>query len=260
MNDRDHSSTSGEPGREDHPRTSSGDHHRSTLDHDQPLSAVAGVLTAQVARDLSRPLRRLRELLAMTLDSVERHISRAQGPDPYPWKELQVLRQELADAYLLSRETARIAGELAEVACPDDGAGALRPVDVNRQVEAALALLHHRLQGNELFVDLGSVPPVRAHAGSLALVVAKLLLCCADSAAAAPGSAVSVRTRYAHEDGEDVVIISIADNGAGIPDAAESARNALEPVMSRLGGSFDGVSEPGRGCAFECRFPRPARP
>lgn len=227
------------------------------LDHDQPLNAVAGVLASKAVRELARPLRHLRENLAVILDAVERHVSHSEGPDPYPWKALQSLRQDLAEAYLLSRDTARIADELSEVMGPGATASEVQPVDVNRHVEAALALVRSRFRDHtELFIDLGSVPPVRAVPSELSLIVAKLLLCVADSAAGVAGSAVSVQTRYFDDDDEPpAVMIAVADNGVGTPAAAASARASIEPIMARLGGSFDGVSEPGQGSAFECWFP-----
>ena len=225
------------------------------LDHDQPLNAVAGVLASKAVYELARPLRHLRENLAVILEAVERHVSLSEGPDPYPWKALQSLRQDLADAYLLSRETARIADELGEVMGVGNAATEARFVDVNRHVEAALALVRSRFQEDtELFVDLGSVPPIRAVPAEMSLIVAKLLLCSADSAAALPGSAVSVQTRH-FDDESPAVMISVADNGAGNPAAARSAHASVAPIMERLGGSYDGVSEPGQGSAFECWFP-----
>lgn len=223
------------------------------FDHDHPLQAVAGVLASNVTKDLSRPLRQLRESLALMVETIERHIAEAGGPEPFPWKSLQELRQELADAYLLSRETARVASELTEAVSM--ATGATEAVDVNRLIEAVLELVRHRLRSDtEVFLDLGSIPPVRAIAGELMLVIAKMLLCCADSAADLEGSAVSVQTCLEHEDGRDMVLISISDNGSGLPSAADSARLALEPVLTRLSGSFEVVSVPGKGSVYECRL------
>jgi signal transduction histidine kinase len=226
--------------------------HDPTFDHDAPLQAVAGVLASSVVGQLSRPLRQLRESLAVMMEEVERHIGEAEGPAPYPWKSLVVLRQELADAYLLSRETARIASELGE-AVQD---GEVEAVDLDHLVEAALELVRHRFgHDTEIFVDLGSLPPVRAAAGQLLLCIAKLLLCCADSAVLIEGSAVSIMTRHEHDHERDEVVLSVTDNGKGLPEAADSARRVVEPVIRGLGGSFEAVSEPDKGSFFECRLP-----
>lgn len=222
--------------------------------HDESLRAVASSLASGVAGELSRPLRELRENLAIMVETIDRYVAEAPGPTPYPWKALQALRQELADAYLLSREIARLAGDLHEgVAGPE---GERKLVDVNRRVEAALNLARHRLSSHtEVFVDLGSLPRVRAMPGALVLATAKLILCCADSAAAREGSAVSIKTHREGDRAADWVVISVADNGAGVPAAARAAEQAVAPVMRALGGSFAGVSEPGQGSAFELRIP-----
>lgn len=223
-------------------------------DGDHPLQLVANVLAGGVAGEISRPLRALRQSLAVIVERLDRYVVEAPGPAPYPWKSLQSLRQELADVYLLSRELARLASDLHESMTGAEGE--LQPVDVNKQVEAALNLARHRLgEHTEVFVDLGSLPPVCAVAGELALAVAALILCCAESCAAREGSAVSVKTyRERAEEGESVVI-SVADNGAGIAGMAASAEHAVGPTMARLGGSFEGVSEPEQGSVFELRIP-----
>ena len=219
---------------------------------EHPLQTVAGALASSVAGQLARPMRELRENLAVVVESLDRYIGEAEGPNPYPWKDLQALRQEIADAYLLSRSTARLASELYEALNVE--AAVVEAIDANRQVEAALELVRHRIdQNTELFVDLGSIPPIRAVAGELTLAVAKMLLACADSARILEGSAISVKTRFEPDDSE--VVIYVADNGCGIPSAAESATRAIEPVMQRLGGRFHGVSEPGQGSVYECLLP-----
>ncbi len=230
------------------------DSDHKPFDHDDPLKAVVGVLASGATGELSRPLLHLRENLAVMIETIEKHISHSGGPMPYPWHALQALRQELADSYLLARETTHIVSELSDAVGP--GSAVPTAVDINRQVETALHLVRSRFRDDtEIFVDLGSLPPVRAIAGEFLLAIAKLLLCCADSAAAAEGSAVSVKTRCEHEDELDTIAIYIVDNGRGHPDAAASARRVVEPVMQRVGGSFAGVSEPEQGSAYECRIP-----
>lgn len=229
------------------------------LDHDQPLNAVAGVLTGKVIRDLTRPLQQLRDDMASMLEAIERHFGAADGPDPYPWNALQSLRQELAEAYLQSRETARLITELTAVlgAAGTDDKPAL--IEVNPQVEAAIALVRSRFaEHTELFIDLGSTPPIRAVPGQLALLIAKLLMCCADSAAALQGSAVSVHTRYYRKSGHGSVVMTIADNGRGLPGAVESVKRTALPLVASWGAGFEGVCRLEQGSAFECTFPVPA--
>ncbi len=231
------------------------------------LRAVAGVLAGGLAERLARPLQELREQLAAMVDTIDGYVAEAPGPTPYPWKSLQALRQELANAYLLGKEIARFANDLQEGVAEGETWGA---VDVNRRVETALNLARHHLrQGTEMFVDLGSIPPVRAPAGELVLTVAELILCCAQSAEAREGSALSVRTYLesgpgtAPDGAPDVapdalgawIVIAVSDNGVGMPEAAREAETVVGPVMARLGGRFDALAVPGRGSVFECRLP-----
>lgn len=221
---------------------------------DIELQAVAGVLSSGVARELARPLRELRENLAVMVETLDRYASQARGPTPYPWKALQTLRQELADSYLLSRQIARLASDLADGVSTRDAI--VGPVDVNRQVEAALTLARHRITSStEVFVDLGSVPTVEASQGPVLLGIARMLMACAQSAGAADGSAISVRTRRDTHSGTDSVVVYVADNGRGHPDAAAAVHALLSPLAARFGGVFEGTSEDGTGSVYELSFP-----
>jgi C4-dicarboxylate-specific signal transduction histidine kinase len=222
--------------------------------HQEPLQAVAGALASGVAGQLSQPLRELRENLAVMVETLDRYVADAPGPTPYPWKALHALRQELAHAYLLSREVARLAGDLHEGV--SGAGGAAQVTDVNRCVESALNLARHRVSGHtEVFVDLGSLPPVHAVPGELVLAIAKLVLCCADSAAMREGSALSIKTSCSRGGETEIVVISIVDNGSGLPAAARAAEQVVAPVIRRLRGTFEGISKPGQGSAFECHLP-----
>ncbi|WP_428267470.1 hypothetical protein [Haliangium sp.] len=221
--------------------------------HMEALRAVANVLASGVTGELARPLRELRENLAVMVETIDGYVAEAPGPTPYPWKSLQSLRQELADAYLLSREIARLVSDLHEGVAGIEVEA--HPVDVNKQVEAALHLARHRLSSHtEVFVDLGSLPRVRAIPGELVLAVAQLILCCARSAAGRTSSALSIKTQL---DPDGDIVISVADNGVGAPEGLAEAGEVVAPVMARLGGRFEGVSTPDQGSMFECRLPAP---
>lgn len=223
-------------------------------DPEEPLRAVASALASGVAGQLSQPLRELRENLAIMVETLDRYVADAPGPTPYPWKSLHVLRQELAHAYLLSREVARLACDLHDGV--SGAGGEAQGTDVNQCVESALNLARHRVSSHtEVFVDLGSLPRVHAVPGELVLAIAKLILCCAESAAMREGSAVSIKTSCSRAGGTETVVISVADNGAGLPAAVKAAEQVVMPVARRARGTFDGVSQPGRGSAFECRIP-----
>jgi signal transduction histidine kinase len=220
------------------------------------FAMVTGLLATGVAHELAQPLRELREGLAVMIETIDRHVANARGPSPLPWKTLQGLRQELADAYLQARTVARLASDLAEGVGELGGAPAW--IEVNQHVEAALNLARHRVAARtEIFVDLGSVPEVFAVGGELMLGIARLLLVCASSASGVDGSALSVRTRHERYGAgtPDQVVIYVADNGAGAPVEGAAAHVLLVPLARALGGSFVGASEPGQGSVFELRIP-----
>jgi len=220
----------------------------------QRLRAAAGELAAGVAAQLVRPLRELREDLAVLVELMDQHTAESRGPRGMTWKEIEALRQQLVRAYLHSRDTARLASELAE-ALGDGGAG-VETVDLNKLVEAAVHLGKHRVTGDtEVFVDLGSLPPIRAVAAELTLFVASMVMAAAESTTGVEHSAISIKTRREHDRGLDHLVVLISDNGRGTPAAVERLRELAEDVAAPLGGSFAGTSQGGVGAALELRLP-----
>jgi len=210
---------------------------------------AAGDLARGVCRQMVRPLRELREELAVMVENLDRHVGEAKGPRGLTWKEVDALRQTLAECYLRCRDTARLASELAQAVDRDP---TVSPVDLNKLVEAALNLARHRIrEETEVFVDLGSLPMVRAAAPELMLALARVLCLAADSARQVEGAAISIRTR---RDG-DWVNVNIADNGGGRPDDLDEVGSIVADALIAGGGQYDGTSEPGAGSAFELRFP-----
>src|SRR5688572_748798 len=74
--------------------------------------AAAGDVAVDVAAELAVPLADLRDRLAMLADRIDRHVAYQTGPEPYPWKQLQALRQDLAGAYLETTSMSRLASDL----------------------------------------------------------------------------------------------------------------------------------------------------
>lgn len=217
---------------------------------------AAGAVAVDVAAELAAPLADLRDRLAMLVDRIDRHVAHSTGPEPYAWKSLQALRQDLAAGYLQLTQLAELAGDLAG-AVGALGAPEVEIDDVERQVEAAVHLAKHRIgPTTELLVDLGWVPRVRAPVGELVLAVARMIAVCARSAAGAERTSLSVRCH--EEDG--TIVIAAADNGAGAPQHAAALVATLAPFAQRLGGTFEGTSETGQGSAFELRLPALTHP
>jgi signal transduction histidine kinase len=211
---------------------------------------VAGDIAVEVARQMTEPLRGLRDRLGLIVDHIERHVATSTGPTPYPWRSLQTLRQDLAAAYLEATQLARRTDELDHVlgsALHDD---APRWFDLAEAVDLGLRLANHHLtSGIELLVNLGNVAAARGTPGTLALVVAQLVAVCARSAREVAGSSLSVRVWT--EDAWGVV--TIADNGGGDARAFEVGDIARE-IVAPWGATIDAASDEGRGCAFELRL------
>jgi signal transduction histidine kinase len=207
---------------------------------------IAGDVAVDVARQLAEPVRSLRDRLGLVVDHLERHVATSTGPTPYPWRSLQALRQDLAAAYLEATALARRLDEL-DRALDDDPPGWF---DLAAAVELGLHIAgHHLTTGIELLIDLGNTPPARGTPGTVALLVAQLVMLSARSARDLPGSTLSVRVVRDAE----WALVTIADNGAGSTRAVhlgELARGVIAP----WGGTIDAASLPGAGCAFELRL------
>jgi hypothetical protein len=213
---------------------------------DDPRGAVAGRVAIEIARQLADPVRALRDRLGLVVDQLERHVATSTGPNPYPWRSVQALRQDLGGAYLEATALARRVHEL-ERALELDAIGWF---DVPAAVDLGLRLAsHHLADGLELLVDLGDAPPARGTPGTLALLVAHLAAACARSARARPGCALSVRVG---SDGPSASVL-IADNGAGSPHADALGALARE-LLAPWGATADAASAAGQGCAFELRL------
>jgi signal transduction histidine kinase len=207
---------------------------------------VGGGVAIEVAHQLAEPVRALRDRLGLVVDHLERHVANSTGPAPYPWRQLQTLRQDLAAAYLEATHLARRLDELDRALADDPP----HWFDLAASVDLGLRLAgHHLVAGIELLFDLGNVPEARGSPGTLSLLVARLVAACAGSARAIAGSSLTVRV--VGEDGEGVVLI--ADNGEGSERADELGEIARAIVMP-WGGSADAASARGQGCAFELRL------
>lgn len=210
------------------------------------MAETGSEVAVEIARELAEPVRALRDRLGLVVDHLERHVATSTGPTPYPWRQLQALRQDLAAAYLEATQLAHRLDELDRALADEEP----QWFDLAAAVDLGIRLASHHLRsGIELVFDLGNVAPVRGAPGKLALLVAQLVAACARSAREVAGSALSVRV--VAEDGAGVV--SIADNGGGTDRVAELGELA-RTIVTPWGGSADAASAPGQGCAFELRL------
>ena len=208
---------------------------------------LAGDVAAEVARRLADPLRALRDRLGLLIDQIERHVATSTGPTPYPWRSLQVLRQDLASTYLEATQLARRLDELDRALDDDPPAW----FDLSAAVDLGLRLASDHLSPDvELLVDLGShAPSARGTPGTLALVVAQLVAHSARSAREVPGSSLSVRVVA---DGAWSLVL-VADNGGG-SEPATALGELVRAIVTPWGASVDAASEAGQGSSFELRL------
>ena len=86
-----------------------------------PLARVAaGELAGGVCREMVRPLRELREDLAVLVELLDRHTGEAKGPRALSFNDVEELRQNLAECYLRCRQMTRLASELAQAETPGE--------------------------------------------------------------------------------------------------------------------------------------------
>ena len=223
-----------------------------TVELDAARAHLAGIVASDLAIDLAAPLRTVGDRLAIAVDVIDRHVATSTGPTPYPWKATVALRQELASSYLDATAAARRIDDLKGVLLTLDKPAAIEPV--NEAVEVGVHLAGHRVVDHvELIVDLRPIPHGHLERGGLALIVARAVMLCADSAAPVPGAALSVRTRLDPDD--DRIAISISDNGRGASGVLEAA-GLMATIVEDWGGSIDAAVDDNAGCAFEIRVKR----
>ena len=188
-------------------------------------------------------------------------------------EELQYIEEDCAA--LLDETTAgaeRIRGivcNLKTYAHPGDGVP--REVDVNQQLEQALALIQNQLRyRSEVHTDLGSLPPVLGHGGELGQAFINLLV----NASQAVDSDGQIRVSTRALKGDDAgVEIRISDNGAGMDE--EVQEHIFEPffttkevghgaglglsmvysIVQRHEGTIDVHSARGEGTVFTIELP-----
>ena len=207
---------------------------------------VAGDVAVDVTRQLTEPLRGLRDRLGLVVDHIERFVATSTGPTPYPWRSLQALKQDLSAAYLEATQLTRRIEELEQAAYDEPA----HWFDLATAVDLGVRLANHHLSaGIELLFDFRNVAPAHGTPGTLALVVAQLVAVSARSARAVAGSSLSVRVWTEDEWG----VVTIADNGGGDPRASELGDIARE-LLAPWNATIDAASDEGRGCAFELRL------
>jgi signal transduction histidine kinase len=169
--------------------------------------------------------------------------------------------------------TATIVRSIKAFARPDDVD--MAPIDLNRAVEATLAIARHEYAAiADVVTELGELPPVVCHAGEINQVVLNLIVNAAQAieGAARPGDPrgrITVRTRRVADSAE----VAVSDTGGGIPpdirdrvfdpffttkEIGKGTGQGLaiaRSVITRHDGEISFDTELGRGTTFVLRIP-----
>ncbi|MDX2215413.1 MAG: ATP-binding protein [Oculatellaceae cyanobacterium bins.114] len=101
-----------------------------------------------------------------------------------------------------------------------------KAVDVHEGIDSSLVILRHRIDPQvKIHKDYGSLPPVECNAGQINQVFLNLLSNALD--AGGNSAEITIRTWQPHP---DAVIISIRDNGSGVPE--EIVNRIFDPFFT----------------------------
>ncbi|MGB3403007.1 MAG: PAS domain S-box protein [Microcoleaceae cyanobacterium] len=161
----------------------------------------------------------------------------------------------------------------------------VKPVDIHEGIDSTLLILQNRLKsksansGIELIKQYGDLPKVKCYAGQLNQVFMNIISNGIDALESQPQPRqMIISTKLLSADSSSTqspfVLISIKDNGPGIP---EEVKNKLfDPffttkpvgkgtglglsisykiVVEKHGGQLECISEPGKGCEFKIQIP-----
>lgn len=168
--------------------------------------AVLGQIAASVAHEINQPVAAIRTFA----DNARAFLDRAQ-PGP--------AADNLATIAALTERIGAITGELRAFARKTKGV--VEPVSLRAAVDGALLLVGHRLreQNVALELDLADDVTVAGERIRLEQVFVNLLQNALDALADRPGGRIALSAAVA----ETSVVVTVADNGPGLPDAVMGA-------------------------------------
>ncbi|MFO0678877.1 MAG: ATP-binding protein [Polyangiaceae bacterium] len=225
--------------------------------------ASLGTLTAGVAHEVNNPL----SVTSLSLEAMTRALD--SGLDA------EALHGLLAQAKSGVDRIARIVRDLRGFSRRDDE---LRAVDVRHVVTSAAAMVANEIRHRAAFsVECRDLPRVETSEGRLAQVVMNLLLNAAQAFERAAPEENRIVLRAGVENGGDVVLLEVQDNGPGIDDAhlphlfdpffttkpvGEGTGLGLaicHGIVDAMGGTITVESRKGHGATFRVRLPTTPR-
>lgn len=250
----------------------------------QEKLASIGQLAAGVAHEINNPIGFVKSNLSSLtkyMTKVETYLNELESATSAEARErVTALRRSLKMEYILTdipdllNESligiSRVAKIVTDLMTYSHSKGEdLQPLDLNEVLQSAVGLIANDLRGKgELVWVLQEIPTVRADRGQMAKLFLNLL---ANALFALPdqGGEITVATSVANGS----VCVTLHDNGCGIPDALlprifDPFFTTKEPgegtglglavsreIVTKLGGSIEVASEPGRGTTFTVRLP-----
>jgi len=173
---------------------------------------------------------------AADLDEFMQHIPQAHLSPVFNWINSNLITERMvADIEEASRRIATLVSSVKTFTHMDQGHDK-QPADIHSGIKNTLTILQHRLRKGNIEVverfDTG-LPPVKAYIGALNQVWTNLIDNALDAMEPAKKGVLEIRTEKDH----DCVLVSVTDNGPGIP----------EHIRSRIFDPFFTTKEIGKG-------------
>ncbi len=175
--------------------------------------AVAGRMAGTIAHEVNNPMEAIKNCIFLLQDAI---------------------REEAQPVYtILKTETERVARIVRQMLGLYRNTEQVGNVDVNGVVEDTMMLFARQLDRSGVRVEreLGELPPVVGSADQIRQVLSNLVVNAKDSMA--QGGKLRIRTRVGRNRMREVIAITIADTGCGIPPAM--VNSMFEPFVTTKG-------------------------
>ncbi len=193
--------------------------NRRLLQNDRLASL--GQLAASVAHEINNPIYGVLNLSSL--------LQRIIGEDGIPPGRVAEVREHVGR---IVEQTARVGHIVADLLSFSRQSKPQRTLtNLNTVVASALGILRHKLEMMEVEVRsslAGNLPRTLCDPSQMQQVVINLVMNGAEAAQGREGAAVTIETDY--DAAEDLVVLSVSDNGEGIPD--EDLAKIFDPFFT----------------------------